>query len=37
LRDVTHGFRAGLWSVAAVLFAAGMVVMSVRGSNQAKR
>jgi len=35
LRDATQGFRAGLWSVAAVLFAAGVVVMTIRGSKEA--
>ena len=30
LRDATHGFRAGLWSVAAVLAVAGLTILSVR-------
>ena len=30
LRDATQGFRAGLWSVAGMLFVAGVVVITVR-------
>ena len=37
LRDVTQGFRAGLWSVAAILFTAGLVVITIRGSNGVKQ
>jgi ACS family tartrate transporter-like MFS transporter len=32
LRDVTQGFRAGLWSVAFLLTMAGLVILSIRQS-----
>jgi len=38
LRDATQGFRAGLWSVAGMLFVAGAVVLTVgaKGSERGK-
>jgi ACS family tartrate transporter-like MFS transporter len=37
LRDVTHGFSAGLWSVAGMMAMAGVVVMTVRRSNEERK
>jgi len=36
LRDVTKGFQAGLWSVAGILFVAGVVVLTVPANDEAK-
>jgi ACS family tartrate transporter-like MFS transporter len=36
LRDVTKGFRAGLWSVAVLMAVAGLTILSVRHDRQAK-
>jgi ACS family tartrate transporter-like MFS transporter len=37
LRDVTQGFRAGLWSVAGMMALAAVVVMSVRSSREPRK
>jgi len=37
LRDTTHGFRAGLWSVAGILFLAGVVVMTMGSRNETRK
>jgi ACS family tartrate transporter-like MFS transporter len=33
LRDLTHGFRAGLWSVALLVSLAGLIILSVQASS----
>lgn len=36
LRDVTKGFRAGLWSVAFLMALAGLTILSVRHDGRVK-